>query len=167
MPSDEEYLIHPDRLAAKPLVFEGTFTPAALERLEDAVADERGELRYRITARLDPQHRKVVSCIIEGFVFLTCQSTLEAFRHEISVDDRLVLVDREGELPSLEEESDAEDYLVADEPLDIRDVVEDAVLLALPMVPRKPGLEEREGGGGSAVPKESPFAALARLKQGK
>ena len=167
MDNDEAYLIHPDRLSAKPLVLEGAFTPADLERLKGAVADDRGELRYRITARLDPQQRKVVSCIIEGFVFLTCQASLEAFRHEVSVDDRLVLVDREGDLPSLEEESDAEDYLVADEPLDIRDVVEDAVLLALPMVPRKPGLEEREGGDGEAVPKESPFAALARLKQGK
>lgn len=167
MASDDDYLIHPERISARPTVFEGTFTPAQLDRLEDALADDRGELRYRITARLDPQRRKVVSCIIEGFVFLTCQASLEAFRHEVSVDDRLVLVDNEDQLPALEEESDAEDYLVADEPLDIRDLVEDAVLLALPMVPRKPGHAGPEGGAGTAVPKESPFAALSRLKQGK
>jgi uncharacterized protein len=164
---DAELLIHLERLSDKPLVFEGTFAPADLERLEDSLAEGPGELRYRITAVLDRQRRKVVSCIIEGFVFLLCQSSLEAFRHEISVDDRLVLVDSEAELPPIEEESDAEDYLVADEPLDIRDLVEDAVLLSLPMVPRKPGLEDVKGGGKEAVRKESPFAALASLKKHK
>jgi uncharacterized protein len=163
---DDEFLIHPDRLSEKPQVFEGSFTPADLGRLEDSLANNDGELRYRITANLDRQRRKVASCIIEGFVFLTCQSSLEAFRHEISVQDRLVLVDDESQLPPVEEENDVEDYLVADEPLDIRDLVEDAVLLALPMVPRKPGLEEAKGGAGEAAAvKESPFAALASLKR--
>jgi DUF177 domain-containing protein len=166
--SDDAFLIHPDRLASKPLVFEGTFLPGELERLEDSLASGEGELRYSITAFLDKQRRKIVSCIIEGFVFLTCQSSLEAFRHGISVQDRLVLVENESQLPPVEEENDAEDYLVADEPLDIRDLVEDAVLLALPMVPRKPGLEEAKAGDGKpAARKESPFAVLASLKRKK
>jgi uncharacterized protein len=164
---DDEFLLHPDRISTKPLSLAGTFTPGELERLGDALADGRGELRYRITARLDPQRRKVVSCIIEGFVFLTCQTSLEPFRHDGAIDDRLVLVDSEAELPSIEEEDETEDYLVADEPLDIRDLVEDAVLLALPMVPRKPGLGAPQADDGEAVRKESPFAALASLKKGK
>jgi uncharacterized protein len=164
----DEFLIHPDRLATQPLVLEGAFTPSELGRLEDSLANGEGTLQYRISASLDRQRRKVVSCIIEGFVFLTCQSSLETFRHEISVRDRLVLVDRESELPGIEEESDEEDYLVAGEPLDIRDLVEDAVLLALPMVPRKPGLAEVKGeGGDAAAGKRSPFAALAGLKRDK
>jgi uncharacterized protein len=167
MADDDDLLMHPERLSAKPQVFEGTFTPGELERLEDALANEEGELRYRITARLDPNRRKVVSCIIEGFVFLTCQNTLETFRHGISVRERLVLVDREADLPGIEEESDEEDYLVADEPLDIRDLVEDAVLLALPMIPRKPGLEAAKGGTAEDAPKASPFAALESLRKRK
>lgn len=163
-----ELFIHPDRLSAEPTIFEGTFAPAELDRLEGALANGDGELRYRVSAGLDRQRRKVVSCIIEGFVFLTCQASLETFRHGISVQDRLVLVDRESELPGIEEESDEEDYLVAGGPLDIRDLVEDAVLLALPMVPRKPGLPEVKGGGGDAAAGErSPFAALAGLKRDK
>src|ERR1700682_4059329 len=143
----EELLIHPERIAEKPLVFSGSAILDDLPRLEESLANGDCELNYRVTAQLDRERRKVVSCIIEGFVFLTCQSTLEAFRHAISIDDRLVLVDDESALPPIEEESDAEDYLVADAPLDVLDLVEDAVLLALPMVPRKPGLEEaREAG---------------------
>jgi uncharacterized protein len=162
MPGEQR--IHPERLSEKPLVFERTIVPHALPRLEASLANSAGELHYKVTAGLDRQRRKVVSCIIEGFVFLTCQTTLEAFRHAISIDDRLVLVDHESGLPPIEEESDAEDYLVADGPLEVLDLVEDAVLLALPMVPRKPGVDEAKGD----KPKEraqSPFAALASLKK--
>ena len=160
-------MIHPERISAKPFLWEGVFRPRDLERLEDSLANADGELRYRVTAALDPRRRKVVSCIIEGFVFLTCQTSLEAFRHDVAIDDRLVLVESESELPAIAEESDAEDYLVADGPLDIRDLVEDAVLLALPMVPRKPGLGEVPGAADGGSPRPSPFAALASLKRRK
>ncbi|MDQ3025602.1 MAG: YceD family protein [Pseudomonadota bacterium] len=164
---DDVSLIHLDRLSEKPQVFKGTFSPSELDRLEDSLANGEGELHYTVTARLDPLRRRVVSCTIEGFVFLTCQSSLDAFRFAISVDDRLVLVGAESELPAVEEEDETEDYLVVEESLDIRDVVEDAVLLALPMVPRKPGLDEQAAKGGEVVRKESPFAALASLKKDK
>ena len=161
----EELLIHPDRITDKPTVFEGKVDPEDFPRLSESVADDRIDLKYKVIARLDPRRRRVVSCIIEGFVFLTCQTTLEAFRHGISIEDRLVLVDDESRLPPIEEESDAEDYLVADGPLDVLDLVEDAVLLALPMVPRKPGLDEGREVGPAKEPKESPFAKLASLKK--
>jgi len=164
---DDDLLIHLDRLSDKPLVLEGDFAPHELERLEESLANGEGKLHYRIIAGLDPQRRMTLSCIIEGFVFLLCQNSLEAFRHEISITEKLVLVDDEARLPAIEEESDAEDYLVADDPLDIRDVIEDAILLSLPMVPRKPGLEEAGGGEQAAVRKESPFAALASLRKDK
>ena len=156
-------IIDPAHLSERPQVLEGTFRPGDLERLEESLANGDGELRYRIAAGLDRQRRKVVSCIIEGFVFLTCQVSLEAFRHAISIDDRLVLVDDESQLPPVEHESEAEDHLVADGPIDIRDLIEDAVLLSLPMMPRKPGVGEAADGG-EAAKRESPFAALAGLK---
>jgi uncharacterized protein len=159
----EELLIHPERISEKPQVFKGTARLDDMPRLEETLANADCDIRYEVTARLDPQRRKVVSCIIEGFVFLTCQTTLEAFRHAISIDDRLVLVDDESGLPPIEEESDAEDYLVADAPLDVLDLVEDAVLLALPMVPRKPGAAEVRLEAKDA--RQSPFAALASLKK--
>ena len=164
----EKWKIDPERLSAKPLEFRGTLVPGALPRLAELLAKPEGELAYRITARLDSQRRKVLSCIIDGFVFLTCQATLETFRHPLHLEERLVLVDDESGLPPIEEESDAEDHVVADAPLDLRDLVEDAVILALPMVPRKPGLEEAPPkGAGATAAKASPFAALAGLKREK
>ncbi len=161
----ETLLIHPDRLTEKPVVFEGRVDIEDFPRLAELLANHDLDLAYKVSARLDKQRRKVTSCIIEGFVFLTCQSSLEAFRHAISIDDRLVLVHDESQLPPIEEESDAEDYLVASEPLDVLDLVEDAVLLALPMVPRKPGLDEGREAGIATEPRESPFAKLASLKK--
>jgi len=162
----EELLIHPERISGKAIVFEGAVRADKLPRLAENLAEGASELRFRVAAVLDTRRRKVVSCIIEGFVFLTCQSTLEAFRHPISIDDRLVLVDDESALPPIEEESDAEDYLVAGEPMRVLELVEDAVLLAIPMVPRKPGLEGPQAAGKAQRGRgESPFAALASLKK--
>jgi DUF177 domain-containing protein len=160
-----ELLIHLDRLQETPAVFEGEVHLDDFPRLADSIAEPAPKLHYRVAARLDAQRRKVVSCIIEGFVFLTCQTTLEAFRHAISIDERIVLVDNESMLPPIEEESDAEDYLVADGAVDVRLLVEDAILLALPMVPRKPGLEEGAGRAHEEGTRESPFAALASLRK--
>ncbi|MGE0357807.1 MAG: DUF177 domain-containing protein [Burkholderiales bacterium] len=158
--------IHPDRLTEKGTLFEGRFRPGDLESLAVELASPEGELRFRVHARLDESRRRVVSCIIEGFVFLTCQSSFETFRHEIAIDDRLVLVATEEELPALEQESDREDFVVADAPLAVRDLVAEAVILALPMVPRKPGAgpaaEESPAPG-----RESPFAALAGIARQK
>jgi len=158
------HLIHPDRLSPAGTTFEGRLKPGDLPRVAPELANPEGELRYRVTARLDGSQRRVVSCIIDGFVFLTCQSTMEVFRHAIAAEDRLVLVGSEEELPPIEGESDEEDYVVATDPLDPLGLVEDAVLLALPMVPRKPGAGPAAEGEAAGSGKPSPFAALASLK---
>jgi uncharacterized protein len=159
-----DFEIDPQRISERAQVLEGSADLEELAEVADSLANTDGELRYKVTAELDPHHRKVVSCIIEGFVFLMCQKTLEAFRHDISINDRLVLVDHESALPPIEEEEEGEDYVVADGPIDVLDLVEEAVLLALPMVPRKPGLEPGDGEP-EKTQRESPFAALERLKK--
>ena len=164
----DEWTLDPETLGAKPRTLRGTLAPGDLPRLRDLLAGPEGELQFAVSAWLDPQRRKVVSCIIKGFAQLTCQFTMENFRHDIDVSDRLVLVDDESALPPIEAESREEDFVVADGPLDVRTLVEDAVILALPMIPRKPGAavaSDPESGKGAAEPrKESPFAALKRPK---
>ena len=158
--------IDPAQLSTKPLRFEGTLVPGDLPRLRESLANGQGELRYKVSASRDPQRRGVVSCTIEGFVFLACQASLDTFRHPVSIDDRLVLVDDESRVPPMVEESDTEDYLVVDEPLDVLELVEDAVILALPMVPRKAGLDWKDAET-KELPEEdaSPFAKLSSLKK--
>lgn len=164
---DNVDVIHPESLTTKGVRFEGTLIPEDLEGLDDIVAGTDGELHYSVEARLDKQQRRIVSCRISGFVTLACQATGELFRHPVDVDDRLVLVPTEAELPPFEAEGDEADYVVATGPMPVQDLVEEAVVLALPMVPRKPGAE---GSAAEAVGEEkgpSPFAALASLKSRK
>jgi len=162
----QPHIIDPARLEERPQVFEETLRPEAFPRLMESLANGDGELRYRVSARLGKQLQREVSCIIEGFVFLTCQTTLDTFRHPVSIEDRLVLVEGEAALPPIGEEADTEDYLVADEPIEVRELVEDAVILALPMVPRKPGLDESEARAKPPAEKgASPFDKLASLKK--
>ncbi len=158
-----QQIIHPDRIPPKGVHFEGVVRPGDLEGLADELASPDGELRYRVSATLDGHQRRIVSCIINGFVFLTCQSTFDAFRHDIAIDDRLVLVDSEEQLPSIDEEGDGEDFVVATEPVEVRSLVEEAVILSLPMVPRKPGAGPGQEPAGEPG-KPSPFAALAGFK---
>jgi uncharacterized protein len=162
----DEWTLDPATLGLKPKVFAGTLRPGDLPRLAELVADPDGTLEYEVSARLDNKRRKVVSCIIKGFAQLTCQVSMEVFRHDIFVDDRLVLVDDESGLPPIEREPEEEDFVVADGPLDVRTLVEDAVILALPMIPRKPGVAEeaRPGSTPRDTPRESPFAALKKPK---
>ena len=163
----EPNTIHPDRLSAKGEVFEGVVHPAHLEALDDLVEEDDGELVFRVEARLDGQQRRIVSCKIEGFVMLACQSTGERFRHPVSIEEQLVLVSAESDLPPFEAEGDEADYVVADGPMPVQDLVQEAVVLALPMVPRKPGapIESAEAAKPKTGP--SPFAALASLKSRK
>jgi len=76
-----------------------------------------------------------------------------------------VLVEREEQLPPIEEEPEDEDYVVAGNKIAVLDLVEEAVILSLPMVPRKPGLDPVA----ALATKErtSPFSALAALKAKK
>jgi uncharacterized protein len=163
----EQQIIQPDRLPAKGVTFEGSIRPGDLEALAEELATPEGELHYRVSAQVDNKQRRIVSCIIKGFVFLTCYSTSEVFRHDVAIDDRLVLVGSKEELPPFEEESDREDYVVATESIDVRDLVEEAVILSLPMVPRKPGLAPVPEPEAVKIEKPSPFAALASLKRPK
>jgi uncharacterized protein len=161
----EQAFIIPEQLNHEGTVITGTAVPADLPRLAGALANGEGRLDYRLHALVDVRQRRVVSCIIKGFAFLTCQSTLEVFRHPVEVSERLVLVEREEQLPPIEEEPEDEDYVVAGNKIAVLDLVEEAVILSLPMVPRKPGLDP----GAELATKErtSPFSALAALKAKK
>ena len=69
-------------------------------------------------------------------------------------------------LVDVEQVADGAVLVDQDPRADLEGLAEDAVLLALPMVPRKPGWEEAKAAGKpEGAGKESPFAVLASLKK--
>ena len=110
-------------------------------------------------------------------VWLTCQRCLQPAVHHLQVDRTVRFVPSEEEAARLDEESE-EDVLALPQALDLPELIEDELILALPIVPRheqcpEPLAWQPEPPAAQAAPAEAPgaaaahpFAALAKLKRG-
>jgi hypothetical protein len=155
---------------------EGVLDPHALPRLAPLLSAPGGEVRYRLAGseRRDAAGgvRKQLKCIICGWFFLADPHSLAPVRHEFELVSRLVLVDREEDLPPLEAERDDEDFIVCSGRLDVGEFIEEEILLDLPLAAAAPGAKasrpSKETHGrdhGAAAARISPFAKLAELKK--
>lgn len=99
---------------------------------------------------------------VGGLLLLACQRCLEAIPFELDVDSLLELIPADAELSQEELEDDTRDFLSVAGELEVAELVEDEVLLALPVAPR----HERCGlpGAADAGERINPFAALTGLK---
>jgi uncharacterized protein len=114
--------------------FTGIVPTAKLPRLAATLADGGGELHVELQAMRDDEGQDWLHGEIRGHLPLTCQRGLHAFDWSCDVALSLALVGSEAEEAKLLK--DTESYRVEDDELPLRDLVEDEVLLALPMTPR-------------------------------
>jgi uncharacterized protein len=101
-------------------------------------------------------------------VLRSCQRCLQPLPLALVVDRRLRFVPGEDAAAALDAESD-DDVLAVEPQLDLQQLVEDELLLALPLVPRHEVCPEplpHSLGAETAEPAAHPFAALAALKPG-
>lgn len=143
-------------------VLEGTLAISGLERLHDLVTEVSGEVRYRLQGSKGEHGQSQLRLAVSGSLPLACQRCLKAIRFEVEVDSVLQLVPEGAEMSQDELEDDTRDFLPVAGSLDIAELVEDEILLALPVAPR----HENCGLPGAAEAGEriSPFAELAKLK---
>ena len=101
---------------------------------------------------------------------LTCQRCMGEVETPVTVDRHFVFVDDEDRASALDDESD-DDVLVAAPDFNLHALIEDELLLALPLVPRHDTcpadvrLSAQSADFDAAqVDKVNPFAALAALK---
>ena len=108
-------------------------------------------------------------------VWLTCQRCLQPVALPLEVDRTLRFARDEDEAARLDEEEEDEDVLALPRALDLGALLEDELILALPIVPRHDTCPQALPWSGepSAPPgtvaepsQEHPFAALGRLKRG-
>jgi uncharacterized protein len=114
--------------------FNGSLPLAKLPRLAAVLAETSGALQVELQATRDGEGQDWLHGEIRGRLPLTCQRGLHAFPWDCDVALSLALVDSEAE--EQKRLKDGESYLVQDDELPLRDLVEDEVLLALPMMPR-------------------------------
>lgn len=100
-------------------------------------------------------------------VWLECQRCLMPYRVDLAIDQPIRFVAGEDRAQALDEEIE-EDVLALSAAFNLRALVEDELLLALPIVPRHDVCPELpaapEPAQEQAAPRENPFAALASLK---
>jgi uncharacterized protein len=96
---------------------------------------------------------------------VTCQRCLQQFELPVSGQNRLRVVDADPEWSAEDAEfaAQGDDEIVASTALDVRALIEDEVLLAMPLAPRHEHCEL--AGGKIEVKRESPFGILAKLQK--
>ena len=114
--------------------YEGDLPLTQLPRLGPVLAETAGGLHVTLDAGRDGEGAAWLRGAVTGQLSLTCQRGLHPFGWRCDVPVELRLVFDEGEEAQLAK--DHEPYLVQDDRLPLRDMVEDEVLLALPMMPR-------------------------------
>jgi uncharacterized protein len=155
------------RMVAARRQFEGRLPLAALSRLSGSLADTMGECSFALEFGQDVLQVPFVELSIDAGLPLVCQRSLERFVFPVKTVQRLGLIRDEADEAALPPGYEA--LLVPEDGL-LRpaDLVEDELVLALPVVPMAPGSEPVEkvwSAGEEEMQAASPFAALASLKK--
>lgn len=156
------------RMVAARRRFDGRIPLSAMTRLQGSLVDTEGECVYSLEFDQDALLKVAyVELSIDVELPLACQRTLQRFLYPVQIRQRLGLIRNEDEEAALP--PDYEALLVPDDGmLRATDLVEDELVLSVPVVPMAPGSEAVEA---EWVPsqeeqdKASPFAALAALKK--
>jgi uncharacterized protein len=177
----EPHKLNVTALARAQALIEGEVALSALPRLAASVADDAtspaiwsAQGSYREPAGRDVEVRLHLRASMQ--VPLTCQRCLERLWQPLTVDRLLRFVPTEAQAEALDEVSEDEDVLVLPRKLNLPELVEDELILALPIVPRHetcptdllahqdPVPDEVESSAESADTPH-PFAALAALRK--
>lgn len=151
------------RLEWMPRVLDLLDSPAA----EDAIA-------FEIAASCDEQNVARLDVHVHGEVPMICQRTLKRYWQAIDSAAPVAVVADEAMVAGLPE--NLEPKIAPEGRVRLVDLVEDELLLALPLVPRDPDsapVDDAGGGFGDGPGSEAgeqeprgPFAELARLRKG-
>lgn len=143
----------------------GATPVSAFGRLVEEANDGSGEIRWSFAGSRHPKGSPQLVMRVEGAVNLICQRCLSPFAHPVSSEAVLVLARDEAQADEVEEslDDDSIDVIVGSSTQDLLQLVEDEVLLSIPLSPRH---ETCPGDAPAVAPDkpESPFAVLKTLK---
>lgn len=142
----------------------GEVPVAEMPRLLDMLETPQGNLSYTVRGGLDKQGNPFLDVGMAGSCQLRCQRCLDAMEHAVQIDTRLLLRDQ-AELDALDDEEEEFDSILADAQLDVLNLLEEEILLSLPIAPRhEQGACQAADGEAAHKEEKNPFAVLAKLK---
>lgn len=143
----------------------GTTPVTELPRLAAETASPGGAVRWSFEGSRHVKGYPQLSMTVTGEVSLLCQRCLLPMPQTFETHALLVLAPDEAEADATEQalDDDRMDVIVSHDSLDLLQLVEDEVLLSLPLSPRHATCPNRESGL-APEPQPSPFSVLKRLK---
>ena len=162
--------VDPRKLADRGVTLNGSLQLADLERLCDPLSDNVGTVQAKFDFERDEQHVVVINSELDVEVKMVCQRCLELVALNIHSECDYAVVREGADSQSLPKGYDVLE--VGEDPLDLMTLVEDELLLALPIVPahdpedcqQPAGLDEPEPSE-DEVSRSNPFSVLAQLKR--
>lgn len=162
-------------LAANAAVLEGQWPLAGMARLGDGRA-QAGDVQWSVRGQQRPvaggEPQIWLHLAARARVELECQRCLQSMPWDLEVLRALRFVDGEDAAAALDAEGE-DDVLALPRSLDLQELIEDELLLALPLVPMHAQCPQRlpvsagDAPGAAAAEDPKPFAALAALKRGR
>lgn len=125
--------VHPGRLAESGVTLRGGVPFGTMTRLRESLHDTEGEVEVELTFGIDEQKQRYLRGTLTATLSLVCQRCLQALEYPLSVEVSLGLVTSEAAAQNLS--GRYEPVIVEDGGLDPDKLVEDELLLALPIVP--------------------------------
>ncbi len=158
------------KLATEKRKIEGNLSPKLLERFSDAVLGTEGEVGVVLSFRKGRNRSGLMVGKANVLVNLECQNCMQPFSLLIEATYKHNLVQDHDQLQGLEEHDDG--IVCPSEMVAVADLIEDELLLALPMVarhesgqcaPEDDQLEDYQQEPEEPVETYKPFAGLAEL----
>ncbi|MCQ4347870.1 YceD family protein [Pseudomonas stutzeri] len=163
--------IDPRKLADRDAILQGEWPVAQFSRLCEQLVSDAGSVQARLEFGRDEQGLIVMRGELEVEVQMVCQRCLEPASLPVHCEFVYAVLREGASADSLPKSYDALE--VGEEPLDLLELVEDELLLALPIVPaHEPDACQHPAGYAAApepsvneVPRSNPFDVLAQLKR--
>jgi uncharacterized protein len=145
---------------------EGATPLVEMTRLAAESSDKSGEIRWAIQGGKTRHGYPSLTLEVAGHVTLVCQRCLQPLDYEIDSSTMLVLGKDDEDADAIEVvlDDDSIDVIVGSRSCDIRELLEDEALLALPQSPRHEVCPDTGLLDSLKNDKVSPFAALKNLK---
>lgn len=146
----------------------GSLPAVSLKRLDDVLYDGEGGVEYRIRGEQDARGRPLLRLNITGGLHLQCQRCLGLLAYRVEVSNTLLVVAQGAESANELDDPEAPDVVDASLELDVAALIEDEVLLSLPLSPRHPEgtcVSRTDKQDDESVDTGSAFGKLAALKR--
>ncbi len=128
--------VDPRKLARQGLQFEGSLALKQFDRLVGSLADDQGEVKVFLHFYMSEDHRVVLQGYVEANLKMICQRCLDVAELPVRSDLNLMGVLTDEQARSLPE--GYEPLMLIDEPMELVPLLEEELLLSLPIVAYHP-----------------------------